>query len=258
MGCVFEDLHNDACRSMERSRAIHWRYQSAPEWTKAINATDLLSNPILVSEWIRTCSEEGDKHQLQRQRRILLVYCVLGVDLVLRVSETTSDDYLSTAVYYAIQEYSSIFGLEPHDSQDILRRLLPVKMAHYSGPNWYVAYIALLGQLLEGTGRPGSWAYAVGLSPEEHDVEPHNSLLGNAVEKVLGLAQWWHRDNNPRGVRVVRQALGSLNDMFKGAKSLGSWHDKIQKFAFDFTWDYHFISEGLRSAEALRLFKPAA
>jgi len=194
-----------------------------------------------ATQWIRN----GTACELQR--RMLVLAIVLGEDHVLSLIENSArpDDLLSRAVYGAMHDYCAVYGFNEEHAQKLVDRLLSHRLTPHES-DVYVAYMDLLGQLLQGTARLDSdtWAHAsVG----------HLGPCERTISTVIDIAGWWHRSrfHEEKTAALLEQAFATLLCIFEGCDSLGRWELDICRLARWCIYNYHHIATALEFAKKL-------
>merc|ERR1719163_1547025 len=93
----------------------------------------------------------------------------------------------------------------------------------------YSAYVGLLGSVMCGAARSDVCPWAAAKWTHAGDASTV-SILDRVVEEIINIAQWWHK----KGVNhttTVQEALWALNQVFDGAESRGTHHERISDTA---------------------------
>jgi hypothetical protein len=242
------DSLSEACECGRVGRSfVHRRlFESVPRWRVKFGYDESSQNEwrpssdgdrSMIAQWIRNDSD-------QLQRRTLLILVLFGTAHVLPLIEKTGDDSLSRAVYGALQDFSSIYGLSDGDAQAVLSAIL-AQCPRTMNPDVYVAYMAVLGRLLRGTAAADCWAHAMG--------HQNQSLIACAITQIIEIAGWWHRNrfHEENTAKVLGQAFASLLQIFDACDSLDRWERDICRLARWCIYNYHHISTALDSAKSL-------
>jgi hypothetical protein len=246
----------------ERNASLPMLFRLVDSWRNRVDAEQRKSETLpdtVATDWIRSTHGSFPR---EVEHRILLVLCVRGVAWITPVIKRTNDDDFACSLYGALQKYVAIFGIQLSDSRDVLECLLSDGNSHYT-VEYYVAYIKLLGQLLEGAAaRAYSQPFAgaesnytsCSLRLDASGCDPsRQTLLDRAVAKVLDIAGWWHRNHfhEECSAELLSHAFGTLLQIFKEAPSLLLWEPNICQQTRWVIYNYEKINSTLEFAKRL-------
>jgi len=238
LSALLEHASNDIVGVVDRNYAVRMLFGHTPLWCERVSKSwNACPQPAMAAlEWIRSCSSGWPTQQL----KTLLVLSMMGVEWVIPVIESTADDALSRVVYGGLQKYVSIYGMDTAEASKVFQCVLSTDHNHYQSA-CYVAYIRLLGQLLQGA------ALSAALNGS------NLAQVDGAVRKVLEIAGWWHRNHfhEEDTAELLSQAFESLLQIFHGSPSLGAWERDICQLARWCIYNYLHMNSALGSAKRL-------